>query len=95
MAFWSLNVFCSYHQITTFLWETAGEIHKIGKYLHKQSDASVCHSVGKTQDATAHDGVAQVEDRHAKGGIALVLWTNQRLEHEGEKVFKSDGCVGG
>lgn len=46
--------------------------------LHKQGDASVGHGKGQTQDATAHDGVAQVEDGHAKGGTTLVLWKRRR-----------------
>lgn len=50
-------------------------LHRIdvsNRCLHKQGDASVGHGKGQTQDATAHDGVAQVEDGHAKGGTTLL-----------------------
>ena len=43
------------------------------RHSHKQSDPGVGHGVGQTQDAAAHDGISEVEDGHAKGGIALVL----------------------
>lgn len=35
-------------------------------YLRKENDASVGHGKGQAQDAAAHNGVAQVEDRHAE-----------------------------
>lgn len=47
-------------------------------YLRKEHDASVCHGEGKAQDATAHNGVAQVEDRHAEGGMAGMLLRETR-----------------
>ena len=37
-------------------------MRRLMKYLHKEGDACVGHGVGQTQDAAAHDGVAQVED---------------------------------
>ncbi len=39
----------------------------------EEDDAGVGHGVRQTQNAAAHDGVAQVEDRHAKGGFTLKL----------------------
>lgn len=39
----------------------------------KEDDPCVGHGVRQSQDPTAHDGVAQVEDRHAKWGFALKL----------------------
>lgn len=45
--------------------------------LQEQGDARVGHGPGQTQDATAHDGVTQVEDGHPKGGVALVLWRTE------------------
>lgn len=42
-------------------------------YLRKEHYASVSHGEGQAQDAAAHDGVAQVEDRHPKGGVAGML----------------------
>lgn len=37
----------------------------------EEDDAGVRHGVRQTQNATAHDGVAQVEDRHPEGGFTL------------------------
>lgn len=42
-------------------------------YLRKEHYASVSHGEGQAQDAAAHDGVAQIEDRHPKGGVAGML----------------------
>lgn len=42
-------------------------------YLQKQDDPCIGHGVCQSQDATAHNGVAQVEDRHAKRGFTLKL----------------------
>lgn len=41
--------------------------------LQKQDDPCIGHSVRQSQDSTAHDGITQVEDRHAKWGFALKL----------------------
>lgn len=41
--------------------------------LQKQDDPCIGHGVCQSQDPTAHNGVAQVEDRHAKRSFALKL----------------------
>lgn len=41
--------------------------------LRKENNAGVGHGVGQAQDAAAHDGVAQVEDRHAERSVARML----------------------
>lgn len=49
----------------------------------EEDHPSVGHGVGQSQDAAAHDGVAQVEDRHPERGLALKL--------EGVKPSQSSG----
>lgn len=43
------------------------------KDLQKEDHPCVGHGVRQSQDSTSHDGVAQVEDGHAKRGFALKL----------------------
>lgn len=45
----------------------AAQIYKEApRYSHKHGDASVGHGIGKSQDSTSHDGIAQVKHRHTK-----------------------------
>lgn len=41
--------------------------------LQEEDHPRVGHGVRQSQDAAPHDGVAQVEDGHAKRGLALEL----------------------
>lgn len=50
-------------------------------HLQEKNNARVWHGVWETQNSTAHDGVAQVEDRHPKGGFPLKL-ENTSLESQ-------------
>lgn len=50
-----------------------GKRGKRKKNLQEEDHPSVGHGVRQSQDAAAHDGVAQVEDRHAERGLALEL----------------------
>lgn len=43
------------------------------QHSQEEDDASVGHGVGQPQDAAAHDGIAQVEDRHPKRRLAFEL----------------------
>lgn len=42
-------------------------------YLQEEDNAGVGHGICKPQDATAHDGIAQVESRHPKGSFPFKL----------------------
>lgn len=42
-------------------------------YLHEKDNSCVGHGVGEPQDATAHNGIAEVEGGHSKGSSASVL----------------------
>lgn len=42
-------------------------------HLHKKYDSRVCHGIGQAQDSTPHDGIAQIEWRHSKGGVSRML----------------------
>lgn len=42
-------------------------------YSQEEDDACVGHGVRQTQNAAAHDGVAEVEDRHPDGGFTFKL----------------------
>ncbi len=44
-----------------------------GFHLQEKQYASIGHSVGQSQYATAHNGIAQIEDWHAKRGLPLKL----------------------
>lgn len=52
---------------------SAGEIEKLVSDLQKEDDASVGHGVCQTQNPTAHDGIAEIEDGHAKRGLPFKL----------------------
>lgn len=54
--------------------------------LQKQDDPCVGHGVGQSQDSTSHDCIAQVEDRHAKGGFPFKLKPVQNREEEKKHV---------
>lgn len=47
-------------------------------HSHEKHDAGVCHGEGQAQDTAAHDGVAQVEDRHSKGSVTRMLLREKR-----------------
>lgn len=42
-------------------------------YLQEEEYASVGHGISQSQDSTAHNSIAQVEDRHAKRGLSFKL----------------------
>lgn len=42
-------------------------------YSQEEEYACVGHSIGQTQDSTAHNSIAEVEDRHAKRGFSFKL----------------------
>lgn len=42
-------------------------------YSHKEHEAGVGHGIRQSQNPTAHDGIAEVENRHPKRGLALKL----------------------
>lgn len=58
--------------------------------LHKQGDAGVGHGPGQTQDAAAHDGIAQVEDGHPKGSVALMLQRGAQETQRGWRKTHTD-----
>lgn len=41
--------------------------------LQKEDDAGVGHSISQTQNPTAHDSIAEIEDGHAKRGLSFKL----------------------
>lgn len=41
--------------------------------LQEEDHPCVGHGVRQSKDATPHNGVAQIEDRHAKRGLAFKL----------------------
>lgn len=45
------------------------------QHSQEEDDAGVGHGIGQPQDAAAHDGVAQVEDRHPKRRLPFELCT--------------------
>lgn len=49
-------------------------------YSHKDDDAGVGHGKGKSQNTTAHDGIAEVEDRHTERGLALKLEERRKIK---------------
>lgn len=53
------------------------------KHLREEHNAGVRHSVWQAQNAAAHDGVAKVEDRHSKGGMAGML-LGEKTMYKGE-----------
>lgn len=44
-----------------------------GRYSQEKDDARVGHGKSQPQDSAAHDGVAEVEDGHAKGSLPFKL----------------------
>lgn len=56
-------------------------IKRVMKVFHLQEKqyASIGHSVGQSQNPTAHNGIAQIEDWHAKRGLPLKLREEIRL----------------
>lgn len=48
----------------TMLWEL---------HSHKEGDSRIPHGIGQAQDATPHDGVAQIKDWHPKRSLSLKL----------------------
>ena len=57
-------------------------------YSQEKDDAGVGHGVWQTQNAAAHDGIAQVEDRHPKRGFTLEL---EKTEYWNINVML--GCI--
>lgn len=43
------------------------------RYLQKEEYASVGHGIGQSQYSTAHNSIAEIEDRHAKRGLSFKL----------------------
>lgn len=50
-----------------------------GFHLQEKQYASIGHSVGQSQYPTAHNGIAQIEDGHAKRGLPLKLREEMKL----------------
>ncbi len=42
-------------------------------YSQKEDDTSVGHGIRQSQNPTAHDGIAEVEDRHSKWRLSFKL----------------------
>lgn len=70
------------------LLDREGQRFKFLLYSREKHDAGVGHGEGQTEDAAAHDGVAQVEDGHPKGGVTRMLHREtERKRHEKRGYF--------
>lgn len=50
--------------------------------VREQHDAGVRHGEGQSQDAAAHYGIAQVENRHPEGGVSRMLQENNNNKNK-------------
>lgn len=63
------------------------------EHLREEHNASVRHGVRQAQNAAAHDGVAQVEDWHSKGGMTGMLLGEKTMNKGEISTMKTDDCL--
>lgn len=49
------------------------------KYSQEEQDSRVGHGIGEAEDATAHDGITQIENRHSEGCGSRTLKDGNKL----------------
>lgn len=54
-------------------------------HSQEKDDTSVGHGIGQSQNATSHDGIAEVKYRHSKGGLSFKLTEKNRYQWKSKR----------